>query len=149
DGRFVPALFQGIASGIFEFTSSETGPRIIAFLATATIPAAILLMRHRMGNAAALATLFFLALDPIGIWAGVAASAYAWDLAIATSLRVARARPAIPPWCWAPLACLAATAGSLPAVLALAALAISLARGSRFETTPLVIAAAGAIVGIV
>lgn len=129
DERFIPTLFQGLTAWLFEFTSSPVLPRVLAFLATATVPAAVYLLRTRLGEVGALFALLVLAFDPVSIWLGSAATAAAFDVAVSLWLLVAIAGPALPRYAWPVLAFLVASSGPLPLVLAVAAFGLALARG--------------------
>ena len=119
DDRFVPTLFQSLSSAILFLTTSEVGPRLLALLATATVPLAVLMLSPRLGRAGALLAALFLALDGLAINLGASANASGFDLAIAAWLLVAALRPATSPWAWGILGFLLATAGPLPLALLL------------------------------
>jgi len=119
DDRFVPTLFQSLSSAILFLTTSEVGPRLLALLATATVPLAVLMLSPQLGRAGALLAALFLALDGLAINLGASANASGFDLAIAAWLLVAALRPATPPWAWGVLGFLLATAGPLPLALLL------------------------------
>jgi len=97
DARFVPTLFQALASVLLRLSSSEVPARLLALLATATIPGALYVLRPQLGNVGALLALCFLTLDGPGIALGTSASAMGFDLAVAAWLFVALSRPALPP----------------------------------------------------
>lgn len=148
DARFVPTLFQALTALSLEFTTSEVPARIIAFAATATLPAALCLLRRALGEAGALFALGLLAVDPAGIWWGVAATASGFDVGLALWLLVLIDRRPGLPAAWAAAGFLAVSAGPLPLVLALAALGVQLVRGRPFSpgiATPVALGAAAAI----
>ncbi len=120
DGRFAPTLFQAISAAILHWSSSEVPSRAIAFLATATTPGAIYLLRPRLGKAGALLALAFMAFDGPQIALGTGASAMGLDLAVTMWLFVAFCRPGFPPavWCIAGFAVASAGPVSLPLVVA-------------------------------
>ncbi|MEP6871359.1 MAG: hypothetical protein ABI939_05855 [Anaerolineaceae bacterium] len=148
DARFVPTLFQALSAALLHLSSSETPSRILAFLSVTSLPAAVYLLRPRLGEAGALITLLLLAVDPLGIAVGASASAMGFDLAIALWLFVAfsRAKPAN--WLWAVGALLCATSGPvlLPLVGAIAGVCLV---NRRYPTRPQAVAlAVGVVVGI-
>lgn len=142
DTRFVPTLFQAIAALSFQLTSSETPARGIALLATSTVPLGLYLLRDRLGDAGALLTLTFFALDGPGIVVGASASAFGLDTAITVWLAVALLHGPLPAWMWGCLAFLVAGAGPLVLPLALAAGATSLAN-RRYPRPPALVAGLG------
>lgn len=105
DSRFVPTLFQAITALTFTWTVSEVPARIIAFAAMATIPGAIYLLRHRLGEPGALLTLLLLAFDAPGLLLGSQASALGFDLPLSLWVFVLMTRRPRQQW-WAPLAAL-------------------------------------------
>jgi hypothetical protein len=92
DSRFVPALPQAIAALTFFATDSELPIRLIVLVITATIPAALYLLRPHLGEAGALVALFIIALDPIGIALQATASGLALDSALVLWCAVLLAR---------------------------------------------------------
>jgi len=150
DERFVPTLFQALSAAILFLTSSEIGPRILAFFATATIPLAVFTLRSELGRAGALLTLIFLAFDGLALNLGVSASAMGLDLAITAWLLVAAMRPATPPWAWALLGFLVVTAGPLPLALVVAMALTRLLERRRLARGPRLYAAAvGVAAGVI
>ena len=67
DARFIPTLFQAIAAWLFLFSDSEGVPRLLAFIATATLPVALYLLRPAFGAWVPLVALALLAFDGPGI----------------------------------------------------------------------------------
>ncbi|MEP7214857.1 MAG: hypothetical protein ABI782_01320 [Anaerolineaceae bacterium] len=126
DARFVPTLFQALSAALLHVSSSETPSRILAFLSVCSLPAAVYLLRPRLGEAGALVTLLLLAMDPFGIALGASASAMGFDLAIALWLFVAFVRGNAPDWLWAVGALVLATSGPVALPLAAAVAAVSL-----------------------
>jgi hypothetical protein len=150
DDRFVPTLFQSLTTLLLHLSSSEVPARVLAFVATASIPVAVYLLRPRLGEAGALLALAILALDGPGINIGVSASAMGFDIALTVWLAVAIARmDGPPPIVFAPLAAfLVVTAGPLPLPLLAGWLTVGLARGERPGNATMLLAAAGAVLGI-
>lgn len=148
DDRFIPTLFQAVVALFLHWTDSEVPGRVLAFLATATIPGAIYFLRVRLGDAGALLALLFLALDGPAITIGASASAMGFDLALAAWLAVAIERRNLPAWSWAIAAFLVATAGPLPLLLALAWGAVTLSRREYPRPDVAAWAGAGAVAGI-
>ncbi|MEO6043633.1 MAG: hypothetical protein ABIQ47_06900 [Tepidiformaceae bacterium] len=126
DARFVPTLFQALSAGLLYLSSSETPSRILALLATCSVPAAVYLLRARLGEAGALLTLLLLAVDAPAIALGASGSAMGFDLPLALWLFVAYTRGDLPDWLWAAAAFALATTGPLPLPLIAAIIAISL-----------------------
>ena len=126
DARYTPTLYQAVSALTLNWTESERPARALALAVTLTIPLALFLLRRSLGEGGAILALLLLALDPVGVALGVAATAAAWDSAIALWLVVALTAGRPPPWLWFPLAFLAVTAGpiALPAVLAAFGLAV-------------------------
>lgn len=128
DDRFVPTLFQALTALLLHLSDSEIPARVVAFLATATIPAAFWFLRPRLGQAGALVALLLLAFDGPGLSLGVSASAMGFDLALAAWLFVAVTALRLPYWGWGIAGFLLATAGPIPMVAAVPALGVALAR---------------------
>jgi hypothetical protein len=148
DDRYVPTLFQALTAVLLNFTTSEVPARILAFVATATLPLALYLLRPMLGAGGALVALLLLALDAVGVVVGVGASAMGFDLAIAAWLFVLFTRPAAPNWLSAVAAFAAATAGAIVLPL-LAALAVTtLLRNERRGMSSLLWPAAGVAAGV-
>jgi hypothetical protein len=148
DDRFAPTLFQALSALVLHGTTSEVGPRLFAFLATATIPAALYLLRPRLGNAGALLALVLLALDPPAISLGVSASALGFDLAIAIWLCVLVDRAAWSWWAWFLGGFLVATAGPLPLPLVFALVAARLLTAAPPRYPLLALGGAGVSLGV-
>lgn len=149
DDRFAGTLFQSLTALLFEGTSSVAWPRLLAFVALATVPAAAWLLRPVLGEAGALAALALLATDAPGIFLGTTASALGFDIPLAIWLFVCVARGWPRPWTPAVGAFLVAVSGplTLPLVAGWAA-----AAATRRETVLVPragFAAAGALIGIV
>ena len=142
DTRFVPTLFQAVTSLALRLIASETPARVLAFLATSTVPAAVYLLRSRLGEAGALLALVFLALDGPAIAVGSSASALGFDTAIALWLFWALVEGPRPAWVWCVLAFAAASAGPLVLPLAIGGVACCLLR-RRYPARD--VAVAGAI----
>lgn len=148
DDRFVPTLFQAATALLLRVDASETAPRTLAFLATATVPLALWLVRRQLGEAGALVALLLLALDAPGIVLGSTASAMAADLAVTTWLFVFLVR-GWPRW-WAPgvAALLATLSGPLALPLVAGWAATVLWRREPLRPRPLLAAAGGAALGV-
>lgn len=130
DDRFVGTLFQALAALLFRVSDSEIPARILAFCATATVPAAVWSLRSRLGDAGALIALALLAFDGPAIALGSSASAMGFDMAITAWLFAVISRPGLPVWSWAVAAVFAATAGPLVLPLVVGGLAVVAARSS-------------------
>ena len=126
DDRFVPTFFQALTALLLHFSDSALPARIMVFLATATIPGALWLLRPRLGDAGALITLALLAFDGPAISLGSSASAMGFDLAIAAWLFVAIGHRGLPPWAWALSGFLVATGGPIPLTLVFAVCGVRL-----------------------
>ncbi|MFN8507708.1 MAG: hypothetical protein U0547_09090 [Dehalococcoidia bacterium] len=149
DGRFVPSLFQGVSTLILHVSASETGPRIAAFLASASIPAALWMLRSKLGEAGALASLLLIALDAPAIAFGASASAMGFDLPVALWLLVLVSRDRPPrPGAVAVASFVAVTAGPIPLPLVVAWATLALARGTRPAAAQLAPLAIGAAAGV-
>lgn len=148
DGRFIPTLFQAITAWSLELSSSEALPRTLAFLATATVPAALYLLRPQLGSIPALLALLLLALDAPALWLGVAATASGFDVAITLWLLVLFAYPNRVEWLWPVAGFVVATAGPLPLALGLGGGAVLVLRGKGRPLAPCAAGAAAALLGI-
>ncbi len=149
DGRFVPSLFQGVSTLILHVSASDTGPRIAAFLASASIPAALWMLRSKLGEAGALASLLLIALDAPAIAFGASASAMGFDLPVALWLLVLVSRDRPPrPGAVAVASFVAVTAGPIPLPLVVAWATLALARGTRPAAAQLAPLAIGAAAGV-
>ena len=149
DDRFVPSLFQALSALLLSIDASETLPRLLAFIATATVPVALYMLRPQLGEAGALLALLLLALDAPAAWLGVAASASAFDVAIALWFFVLLVRPGAPWWLWPIAAFGVATAGPVPLALAIAAGGLALFRGRRPDPQLTAAVIGAAMLGIV
>jgi hypothetical protein len=150
DDRFIPTLFQAATAGLLHASISEAPARALAFLATASVPLALYLLRPRLGDGGALLALLFLAFDGPAIALGTSASAMGFDVAVTAWLLVALARPGMSPPGWGVLGFSIATAGPLPLALALAALARLALQEQSFRASGTTIAGvAGAVLGVV
>jgi len=149
DSRFVPTLFQAISTALLHWNNSEVPSRFVAFLATATTPVALYLLRPKLGNAGALLALVFVVFDGPQIALGTEASAMGLDLAVTAWFFVALSRPGIPGWLWAAVGFAVASAGpvSLPLVTALAVMAAA-GRVRRHTNRRLAFAGAGVLVAV-
>lgn len=149
DARFVPTLFQALTALTFEWTSSEVPARLLAFLATASIPAALYLLRPRLGEGAALVALLLLAFDGPAILLGVSASALGFDLALTLWLFALLIRGGeAPPWALAAAGFAVATAGPLALPLLLGAAVVALLQRRYPAPRTAMLAAGGALAGI-
>ena len=88
DSRYIPTLFQGVTALSFSFTTSETPARVLALLASLSLPVALYRLRLTFGEVAMLGALLVLALDPAAILFGSTASASGFDIAVALWLLV-------------------------------------------------------------
>jgi hypothetical protein len=131
DDRFVPTLLQGLAALLLKLSISEVPTRLAAVAVTASVPAALYLLRPILSGPGALLALVVLALDPFALTLGAGASALAWDIALALWLFVALVRGPLPYWAWAGIAFLVVTAGPVPLPLVAAALGLYLVSGRR------------------
>ena len=147
DSRYVPTLSQAVTALTLGWTESETPARALALAGTLTIPLALWLLRRALGEGGALLTLLLLALDPAGIALGATATAAAWDGAIAVWLVAALVASRPPPWAWAPLAFLAATAGPLTLPVVAGAAIVAVLRGARPAREAVLWGALGAVLG--
>lgn len=168
DSRFVPTLFQALTALLLRFSTSEVPARVLAFVVTGTIPAALYFLRRKLGQGGALVALLLLAVDAPAISLGAGASAMAADLALITWLfwLFTRERPEPPPtaawaeaagtpspvrqplWAWGLAAFLVVLSGPLTLPLLAAALAIRLARRQYPSQRQLAWGAGGAALGI-
>ena len=149
DARFVPTLFQAISAAILHWSSSEVPSRVVAFLATATMPGALYLLRPKLGNGGALLAVAFLAFDGPQIALGTEASAMGLDLAVTTWLFVALSRPGFPPWAWIAMAFMVASAGPVSLPLLGAAAVLAAARRGRLRADGrIAFAGIGALLGV-
>ena len=146
--HFVPTLFQALTTLLLHLSSSAAPARTLAFLATASIPAALFMLRGRLGQAGALLALVVLAFDGPAITLGSSASAMGFDLAITVWLFVAMDRDArgdaLPRWLLPVVGFLAVTSGPLVLPLVAGWAAVRLIRADY----PPAIAAAWCAVGV-
>lgn len=148
DARFVPTLFQAITAALFHLTDSEVPARVLAFLATATVPFALYRLRSRLGEAGALLALLLLAFDGPAIWLGVAASAMGFDLAVTVWLFVFALEAPRAPLLAAVTGFLATSAGPLALPLLAGWASVSFARGQYPGRRSGTAAAAGALLAV-
>lgn len=148
DDRFVPTLFQALSALLFHAGDSELPARVVALAATATIPAALHLLRPRLGEGGAIVAMVLLALDAPGAVIGATASANAFDLAVAAWLAVLVLRMPSIGVAWVAVGFIVATSGSIVLPL-LVAVAMAWRPGQRPSVSPAPwFAAAGGIAGI-
>ena len=148
DERFVPTLFQAFTAVLLELDSSEALPRTLAFLATASLPLAVYLLREQIGTVAGLLALLLLAIDAPSLWLGVAATSSGFDVALTAWLLVFLVRPGLPWWPWPVLGFAVVTAGPVPLVLAFAAAFMAILRGSPLPPVPALVTASAALIGV-
>ncbi len=149
DARFIPTFFQALTALSFEWTTSEMPARVLALLATATIPAGIYRLRGRLGEAGALFALLLATLDAPGVLLGATASASGFDAALTIWLFVLLNEQHATAWAWAPAGFVAATAGPVWLPLAIGAGAVRLLRQEYPSREVLGYAGAGALLGII
>ena len=148
DARFVPTFFQALTALTFEWTTSEMPARVLALLATASVPFAVYRLRPLLDEAGALVALLLLTIDPPGVLLGATASASGLDIALTLWLLVLLNEARAPAWAWAPAGFLAATAGPVWLPLALGAGAVRLFR-QDYPSMPVIgYAGAGALLGV-
>ena len=151
--HFVPTLFQALTTLLLHLSSSAVPARTLAFLATASIPAAIFLLRGRLGQAGALIALVVLAFDGPSITLGTSASAMGFDLAIALWLFVAIDRDArgasLSNWLLPIIGFLVVTSGPLVLPLVAAWAAVRLVRADYPRPLPAAWCAVGVAAGVV
>ncbi len=148
DDRFAPTLFQALTTLSLHWTTSEVPARILAFAACATIPAALYLLRTKLGHGGALIALVVLALDGPTINLGASASAMGFDLPIAIWLFVLLMGAPLPAWAWAVVGFTVATAGPLLLPLVAGFGAVALFERRYPPQAELVAAAVGVAAGI-
>lgn len=148
DARFVPTFFQALTALTFEWTTSEMPARVLALLATGSVPFAVYRLRPLLGEVGALLALLLLTIDAPGVLLGATASASGFDVALTLWLLVVVNEPRPPLWVWAPIGFLSATAGPVWLPLALGIGAVRLFQGEYPNSGVLAYAGAGALVGI-
>lgn len=148
DDRFVPTLFQALSALVFEATTSQAGPRLLALVATATVPGALWMLRPVLGNGGALVALLLLALDPIGLWFGASASAMGFDVAASAWLLVLLLRGGVPAPVYAVAGFFIAVTGPLPLSLLAGWAIVVLLRREPADATKLGLGAGGVVAGI-
>ncbi len=149
DARFVPTLFQAITALSLHWTISEIAARVVAFAAVATIPAAVYLLRHRLGEAGALLALVLLAFDAPGLLLGSQASALGFDLPLTLWLFVLMTRRPSWPWVWPLAAFLVMMSGPLTLPLIFGWAASRLWRRDYPRPRQAILTAAAALLGVV
>jgi hypothetical protein len=148
DDRFVPTLFQALSALLLHWSSSEIPARILAFAATASIPAALYLLRSRLGEAGALLALILLTFDGPAITAGASASAMGFDLAIVLWLFLFTTRERVPGWLAAIVGFGVATGGPIVLPLVAAWAIVRLLRRSYPSPALAAWAAGGVVAGV-
>lgn len=148
DARFVPTLFQAVTAWAFAFTTSEMPARILAFLASATVPFALYRLRAVLGEPAALIALGLLAVDPASILLGSTAWAGAFDVSVVVWLAVVLLERPRERWLPPVVGFAVATSGAvvLPPLLAWGVL--TLFRADYPTKRALGIAGIGAVAGV-
>lgn len=144
DTRYVPTLYQALTALLLRIDDSETLPRLVALAASLTVPVSLFLLRRRIGEPAAIATLLVLAFDPLQIAFGPAAAAAALDLPVIAASLAALAVLGPRPPVVAVAAFLLAAAGPLPLALLLGA-ALAHPRVNWREPAAAIAAAAAAL----
>jgi hypothetical protein len=149
DSRYIPTLFQGVTALSFSFTTSETPARVLALLASLSLPVALYRLRLTFGEVAMLGALLVLALDPATILFGSTASASGFDIAVALWLLVLANEARVAPWLYGLAGFAAATSGGIVLPLIVGVAALRLVRQDYPERAAFGWAASGAIVGAV
>ncbi len=147
DTRYIPTLFQGLAAVSFSFTTSEVPARIIALLASVSVPFALYRLRPAFGESATLAALLLLALDPAAILFGSTATASAFDVAVALWLLVLANEDGVAPWLYGLAGFAAATCGGVVLPLVVGVAALRLVRQDYPERRALGWSAGGGLLG--
>ncbi len=146
DPRYVPTLFQSLTAALVRIDDSETLPRVAALAASLTVPVSLYLLRRRIGEPAAIASVLVLAFDPLQLAFGPSATAAAFDLPVLAGGLAAWSALGPRPPVVAVAAFLLATAGPLPlAFLLAAALVGSLGKWNVRAAAP---AVGGAAAGV-
>ena len=147
DERFVPTLFQALTAWSFSATTSEMPARVLALLASCSIPFALWRLRPTLGETGAMAALLVLAIDPFSTLLGATAWVGAFDTAIVLWLLVMANQDGLPNWAYGVAGLVTATAGPivLPAVVGIAA--VRLAQQDYPARDRLLWALAGAVLG--
>jgi hypothetical protein len=148
DPRFIPTFFQALTALTFEWTTSEMPARVLALIATASVPFAVYRLRPLLGEAGALFALLLLTIDAPAVLLGTTASASGFDMPLALWLFVLLNERRTSAWAWAPAGFLAATAGPVWLPLALGAGAVRLFRQDYPSRPVLGYAGAGALLGV-
>ncbi|OAI40053.1 hypothetical protein AYO38_06545 [bacterium SCGC AG-212-C10] len=146
--RFAGTLFQAITALLLNIWSSETAPRILAYLATATVPLALYRLRPRIGDAGALLALSLLAIDGPGILLGTTATAMAFDIAVCVWIYYALTRDWIADWAWVAVGLAVALSGPLVLPLASAFAIYTLLTRDREYGRGGLFALAGVLLGV-
>lgn len=148
DARFIPTLFQALTALTFEWTTSEMPARVLALLATASVPFAVYRLRPLLGEAGALVALLLLTIDAPAVLLGATASASGFDIPLTLWLFVLLNERRTSAWVWGPAGFLAATAGPVWLPVALGAGAVRLFRQDYPSMPVLGYASAGALLGV-
>ena len=148
DARYVPTLFQAISAFLLRISSSESLPRILAFVASGTIPIAVYFLRRVLGEAGALFTLLCLTLDAPSISMASSASALGFDLPLTLWLAVAIARPDTPRWAWPALSAGVVLSGPLALPLVAAAVGLALYQRKTLDRDVLTWSAVAALLAV-
>ena len=149
DDRYVPTLFQGLASVLLRLDDSEVWPRLVALLSVSSLPIALYILRSRLGRAGALLALLLVAIDAPLISLGTSASAMGFDVAITTWVFVMMTRPGLPRWLFGVAGFAVATAGPIALPLLAANAGVRAVRREYPEPRSAIIGGIGAALGIV
>jgi len=148
DERITGTLFQGIAAWLFQFTTSESAPRVLALLASASIPFALFRLRPSFGEIPLLVALLLLAFDAPAIVFGSTASSAGFDIALSAWLLVLVFEPKAPAWAFGVAGLLAVTAGPVVVPLILAVALVALLHSEAPPRDALIALAGGAVAGV-
>lgn len=149
DDRYVPTLFQAITAGLLRADDSELWPRLIAVAGSATIPAALYLLRPRLGEVGAWGALVLLGLNPLSIAMSSTANAMALDETVAAWLAVLFLRGWWNPATSAFAGFVVALSGFAPLLVVAAAASSHRSAWRALPWARLVAGAAGAAAGLV
>lgn len=144
DERFIPTLFQAVTSWTFVFTSSEAPARVLALMASCSVPFALYRLRPLLGETGAMAALLLLAIDPVSILFGGTAWHGGFDLATTAWLVVFLREGRLPNWAVGLAAFVVASGGALALPIVLGFAAVRLIR-QEYPTRERALWAAGGV----
>ncbi|HJP40283.1 MAG TPA: hypothetical protein QGF35_01065, partial [Dehalococcoidia bacterium] len=148
DSRFLGTIFQALSSILLELDDSDTLPRLLAFLATGTVPISFWLCRKQLGEGGAILGMLVLAVDPTALFLGATAWQAAHDQALAAFILVVALKGTHSRSVLAAVGFGVATGGTLALGISLSIAAGHLLAGASLRSRSAVSVAAGIAAGV-